>query len=57
VYGDSTLAPSYTLFGTVDAPGLTVLDKIAAGGITAGQNGPEDGTPAQPVTINQAVKE
>ena len=57
VYGDSTLAPSYTLFGTVDAPGLTVLDKIAAGGITPGQNGPEDGAPAQPVTINQAVKE
>jgi peptidyl-prolyl cis-trans isomerase B (cyclophilin B) len=57
VYGDSTLAPSYTYFGTVDAPGLTVLDKIAAGGITPGQNGAEDGTPATPVQITQAVKE
>ncbi|HYQ62090.1 peptidylprolyl isomerase [Actinophytocola sp.] len=57
VYGDSTLAPSYTLFGKVDDPGLTVLDKIAAGGITPGANGGEDGAPAQPVTINQAVKE
>jgi len=57
VYGDSTLAPNYTYFGTVEAPGLTVLDKIAAGGITPGQNGPEDGTPVTPVEITQAVKE
>lgn len=56
VYGDSTLPPNYTLFGTVDAPGLTVLDKIAAGGITPGQNGPQDGTPASPVQITQAVE-
>ncbi|MFL6123150.1 peptidylprolyl isomerase [Actinophytocola sp.] len=57
VYGDSTLPPNYTYFGTVEAAGLTVLDKIAAGGITAGQNGPEDGTPKSPVQIKQAVKE
>jgi peptidyl-prolyl cis-trans isomerase B (cyclophilin B) len=55
VYGDSTLPPNYTLFGTVEAAGLTVLDKIAAGGITPGQNGPQDGTPTTPVEISQAV--
>jgi peptidyl-prolyl cis-trans isomerase B (cyclophilin B) len=57
VYGDSTLPPNYTYFGTVDAAGLTVLDKIAAAGITPGANGPEDGTPTTPVTITTAVVE
>jgi peptidyl-prolyl cis-trans isomerase B (cyclophilin B) len=55
VYGDSTLPPSYTLFGTVDPAGLAVLDKIAGGGITPGQNGPQDGAPASPVQITSAV--
>lgn len=55
VYGDSTLAPSYTVFGSVDPEGLTVLDKIAAGGITPGQNGPEDGAPKLPVAIETAA--
>lgn len=55
VYGDSTLAPSYTVFGSVDAPGLATIDKIAKGGITPGQNGPEDGTPKLPVTIETAA--
>jgi peptidyl-prolyl cis-trans isomerase B (cyclophilin B) len=54
VYGDSTLPPSYTVWGTVDATGLTTLDQIAAGGITPGQNGAEDGAPATPVTIQSA---
>jgi peptidyl-prolyl cis-trans isomerase B (cyclophilin B) len=57
VYGDSTLPPNYTYFGTVDEAGLAVLDKIAQNGITPGQNGPEDGAPATPVTITQAVAE
>jgi peptidyl-prolyl cis-trans isomerase B (cyclophilin B) len=55
VYGDSTLAPNYTVFGSVEAAGLTVIDKVAAGGITPGQNGPEDGSPKLPVTIESAV--
>ena len=55
VYGDSTLPPNYTVFGTVDQAGLTTLDQIAAGGITPGQNGPEDGAPKNPVTITSAV--
>jgi peptidyl-prolyl cis-trans isomerase B (cyclophilin B) len=54
VYGDSTLPPSYTVFGTVDAAGLAVLDKIAAGGIVPGPNGPEDGSPVTSVTIAKA---
>jgi peptidyl-prolyl cis-trans isomerase B (cyclophilin B) len=54
VYGDSTLPPNYSVWGTVDAAGLTVLDQIAAGGITPGQNGAEDGAPATPVTIQSA---
>jgi peptidyl-prolyl cis-trans isomerase B (cyclophilin B) len=55
VYGDSTLAPDYTVFGSVEAAGLTTIDKIAAGGITPGQNGPQDGTPKKPVTIETAA--
>jgi peptidyl-prolyl cis-trans isomerase B (cyclophilin B) len=55
VFGDSTLPPNYTLFGTVDAAGLGVIDKIAAGGVTPGQNGPEDGTPKLPVEIQSVV--
>ncbi|MGC0363912.1 peptidyl-prolyl cis-trans isomerase B (cyclophilin B) [Rhodococcus sp. 27YEA15] len=41
VYGDSRLPPQYTVFGTVDASGLSTLDKIAAGGATPSR----DGTP------------
>jgi peptidyl-prolyl cis-trans isomerase B (cyclophilin B) len=55
VYGDSTLAPDYTVFGSVDAAGLATIDKIAKAGITPGQNGPQDGTPKQPVTIESAA--
>ncbi len=54
VYADSLLPPSYAVFGTVDAAGLAVLDKIAAGGITP-QNSEEDGAPTVPVTIERAV--
>ncbi len=54
VYGDSTLPPAYSVFGTIDESGLATLDQIAAGGITPGQNGPEDGEPATPVTIETA---
>jgi len=47
---DTQLPPQYTVVGTVDAAGLTVLEKVAAGGIKgAGATG--DGAPAVPVTI------
>ena len=55
VYGDSTLPPDYTVFGTIDQGGLTTLDQIAAGGITPSDRGPEDGAPTTPVTITTAV--
>jgi peptidyl-prolyl cis-trans isomerase B (cyclophilin B) len=57
VYGDSTLDAAYTVVGTVDEAGLATLDKIAAGGITAGPNGPTDGTPTNPVQITSAVEQ
>jgi peptidyl-prolyl cis-trans isomerase B (cyclophilin B) len=54
VYGDSTLPPAYSVFGTIDETGLATLDQIAAGGITPGENGPQDGAPTTPVTIETA---
>ena len=54
VYGDSTLKADYTVFGTIDAAGLAVLDKVAAGGI-AGEAGGQDGAPKIPVTIQTAT--
>jgi len=50
VWGDSQLAPDYTVVGTVDQAGLGVLDQIAANG-NDGSNGPGDGAPNDPVTI------
>ena len=55
VYGDSTLTPDYNVFGTIDPAGLATLDRIAAAGITPGQNGAEDGAPTTPVTITTAT--
>ena len=52
VYGDSTLPANYTVFGTIEAPGLTVLDKVAAGGVEGGQ---QDGAPHVPVNIQTAT--
>ncbi|MQY29010.1 peptidylprolyl isomerase [Nocardia aurantia] len=55
MFGDSQLPPQYTIFGTVDEPGLATLDKIAAGGddesmaTTAG-----GGKPNLPVTFESA---
>jgi len=55
VYGDSTLPPDYSVFGTMDEAGLATVDGIAAAGITPGDRGPEDGAPASPVTIQTAT--
>jgi peptidyl-prolyl cis-trans isomerase B (cyclophilin B) len=61
VYRDSYLPPNYAVFGTVPQAGLSVLDKIAAGGITpgadpsTGQANPNDGKPTTPVVINSAT--
>ena len=53
VYGDSALRPNYTIFGTVDGPGLATLDRIAAGGIvpTPDDPAPVDGAPALATTL------
>ncbi|BDT87978.1 peptidylprolyl isomerase [Nocardia cyriacigeorgica] len=51
VYGDSQLPPNYTIFGTVDETGLATLDKIAQAGQDE-SNGPGDGKPNLPVTLN-----
>ncbi|MBF6542681.1 peptidylprolyl isomerase [Nocardia brasiliensis] len=54
VYGDSQLPPNYTIFGTVDENTMGTLDKIAKAG-QDDSNGPGDGKPTQPVTI-QSVR-
>jgi peptidyl-prolyl cis-trans isomerase B (cyclophilin B) len=57
VYKDSALRPNYTVFGTVSAAGMAVLDRIAAAGIapTPEDPAPVDGAPAQPVRIGLAT--
>ncbi|MDT5130356.1 MAG: peptidyl-prolyl cis-trans isomerase, partial [Mycobacterium sp.] len=48
VYQDSMLPPTYTVFGTIDEPGLTTVEAVAAGGV---ENGTDDGKPKTNVTI------
>jgi cyclophilin family peptidyl-prolyl cis-trans isomerase len=55
VYGDSTIPPSYTVFGTLDATGLATVDAIAARGVAPGGSSAEDGAPAQRVDITAAA--
>lgn len=57
VVEDSTLAPSYSVIGTVDPAGLEVLDKVLAAGVAPGADGAPsaDGKPALPVEIITAT--
>jgi len=48
VYKDSTLPPTYTVFGTIDSAGLATLDKVAAAGVAGGS---DDGKPVLDVAI------
>ncbi|WZH38076.1 MAG: peptidylprolyl isomerase [Microbacterium enclense] len=48
VYADSTLPPSYTVFGTLSPEGLAVVEKIGQAGV---EGGGADGAPATPVEI------
>ncbi len=48
IYRDSLLAPTYTVFGTVDSTGLATVDKIVAAGSTGD---PANGKPKLPVTV------
>lgn len=52
VYGEAKLPPKYTVFGTVSAKGLQVVDKIARAGVQG--DGTED-EPTMPVTIKNVV--
>ncbi|BCM71431.1 MULTISPECIES: peptidylprolyl isomerase [Streptomyces] len=52
VYKDSQLPPSYTPFGTIDAAGMKVLNKIAAAGENTGGG---DGAPNATVVIDKAT--
>lgn len=51
VYKDSPLPPQYTVFGTIDAAGLTALEKVAAAGDDGSQGTAGGGAPKTPVTI------
>lgn len=55
VYQDSQLPPKYTVFGKIQDDGLATLDKIAAGGVAPGGNGPDDGPPVTKVTIKSVL--
>lgn len=48
IYEDSPMPPTHTVFGTIDAAGLAVLEKIGAEGVAEGG---DDGKPAVDVTI------
>jgi len=52
VYKDSQLPPQYTVFGTIQADGLTTLDKIAKAGVAGGG---DDGAPAIDVTVKSLL--
>ncbi|MEB3984423.1 peptidylprolyl isomerase [Mycobacterium sp. 663a-19] len=52
VYKDSQLPPQYTVFGTIQADGLAVLDKVAKAGVSGGG---EDGAPNSEVTIKSLL--
>ncbi|WP_326836648.1 peptidylprolyl isomerase [Amycolatopsis rhabdoformis] len=54
MFGDTPIPPTYTVFGTISDGGLTVLDKVARGGIdttAAGTYGDGTGKPRIPVTF------
>jgi peptidyl-prolyl cis-trans isomerase B (cyclophilin B) len=53
VYADTKLAPKYTPFATITA-GLDVVRTVAAAG-SNNSNGPGDGAPLLPTTIEQVV--
>ena len=53
VYGDSQLAPNYTVFGSVDEATVALIEEVAADGTT-----PEfDGAPNTPVELETVVAE
>ncbi len=56
VFGNTMLRPEYTVFGTIDEAGLTVLDTIGAAGDDGSlASGPGGGAPALQTTITEAI--
>ncbi|MFC5994170.1 peptidylprolyl isomerase [Pseudonocardia hispaniensis] len=56
IYGDAQLPPNYTVFGSISAEGLQVIDRIARAGHDGSLDpSPGGGTPVQPVTIEKAI--
>jgi len=55
VYEDSQLPPTYTVFGTIDEAGLTVIEEIAAegddGSMAAGGGAPNRSVDIESVTV------
>ncbi|MGW5054619.1 peptidylprolyl isomerase [Actinokineospora sp. NPDC004072] len=51
VYGTAELPPNYTVFGSIDAESMKVIDEIAKAG-TISQGQPGDGKPAKDVVIS-----
>ena len=54
VFRDSQFPPSYTVFGTIDEAGVTVLEEIAATG-NDNSNPAGGGTPNEPVQIESVT--
>ena len=54
VYGDTQLPPGYTVFGTVDAASVKVVQEVADQG-TDNANGQGDGAPKQAVEIESVT--
>jgi peptidyl-prolyl cis-trans isomerase B (cyclophilin B) len=54
VYGDTQLPPAYTVFGTVDAAGVKLVEGVAAEG-SDNANGQGDGAPNQAVEIESVT--
>ncbi|MGZ4520460.1 MAG: peptidylprolyl isomerase [Mycobacteriaceae bacterium] len=52
VFHDSPLPPQYTVFGTIDPPGLAAIEKVAAAGTEESGTAPGDGEPKTPVSIS-----
>ncbi|WP_206796699.1 peptidylprolyl isomerase [Amycolatopsis sp. MtRt-6] len=55
VFGEITIPPEYTVFGSIDDPGLDVLDRVARAGTDPAKPGIGDGSgpPKVPVTFTR----
>ncbi|MGW4057971.1 peptidylprolyl isomerase [Amycolatopsis sp. NPDC004747] len=57
VFGDIKIPPDYTVFGSIDDPGLETLDAVARAGIDPSKPGIGDGSgpPKTPVTLTHVT--